>query len=68
MKVYTLMFHTDSSDSVVSVVSSEKIAKKRAELCAAKLYPDNEYHWMGRFLTCEDRYEEWSIQEWTVRE
>lgn len=49
MKVYTLMFHTDSSDSIVSVVSSKEIAKKRAELCAAKLYPDNEYHWMGHF-------------------
>lgn len=68
MKVFTVMFHTGSQDVIANVFSSEEAAKKRAELCAAKLYPDNKYRWMGHFFTCDDRYEEWSVQEWTVRE
>lgn len=68
MKVFTVMFHTGNSDTVVSVVSSEKVAKKRAERFAAKLYPANKYYWQGCFFTCDDRDEEWSIHEWTVKE
>lgn len=68
MKVYTVTYHTDRCDTVVSIVSSAERAKKRAERFATKLFPANKYHWCGRFLTCEDRDEEWSVQEWTVRE
>lgn len=67
MKVFTVMFHTGSNDTIVAVFSSEEVAKKRAERCAARMYPANKYRWGGHFLTCEDRYEEWSVQEWTVR-
>lgn len=68
MKVYTVMLHTDISDTIIAVLSSEKLAKKRAEHYAAVMYPANKYRWVGHFLTCEDRYEEWSVQEWTVRD
>lgn len=68
MKVYAVMYHTDSIDTIVAIFSSEEIAKRRAERHAAKLFPTNKYRWCGHFLTCDDRYEEWSVQEWTVRE
>lgn len=68
MKVYTVMFHGNNTDAIVSIFSAEEAAKKRAERCAARLYPANKFSWNGRFLTCEDRYEEWSIQEWDVKE
>lgn len=68
MKVFTVMFHTGSEDVIVNVFSSEVAAKECAEDCAATLYPANKFGWNGHFLTCEDRYEEWSVQEWTVKE
>lgn len=68
MKVFTVMFHTGSQDVIVNVFSSEVAAKKCAEDCAATLYPANKFGWNGHFLTCEDRFEEWSVQNWTVKE
>lgn len=68
MKVYAVIFHTESSDTIIAVFSSEELAKKRAERYAAGLYPANKYRWVGHFLTCEDRYEEWSVKEWIVRD
>lgn len=67
MKVYTVMFHTETSDTIIAVFSSEALAKRRAERYATGMYPTNKYRWVGHFLTCEDRYEEWSVQEWRVR-
>ena len=68
MQVFTVMFHTGSEDVIVNVLSSGAAAKKCAEDCAATLYPANKFDWNGHFLTCEDRYEEWSVQEWGVKE
>lgn len=68
MEVYTVMFHGNNTDAIVSIFSSEIAAKKRAERCAARRYSASKFEWQGRFLTCEDRDEEWSVQEWTVKE
>lgn len=66
MEVYSVMFHTDGMDAIVAIFSSEEIAKKRAERCAARLYPTHKFSWNGNSLICNDRCEEWTVQEWTV--
>lgn len=68
MKVYTLMFHTGDADIIAAIFSSEEAAKKRAEYCAASLYPASKFSWHDNFLACDGRYEEWTVQEWTVQE
>jgi hypothetical protein len=68
MKVFTVMFHTGSEDMIANVFASEAAAKECAEDCAASLFPANKFSWNGHFLTCKDRYEEWSVQDWTVKE
>lgn len=68
MKVFVVTFHTGSNDMIVNIFSSEAAAKKRAELGATNLFPNCNFSWHRRFLTCEDRDEEWSVQEWTVKE
>ena len=68
MKVFTVMFHTSSNDMIVNIFSSEVAAKKCAEDCAAKFYPTRNYHWYGHCLFCGGQFEEWSVQDWTVKE
>lgn len=68
MKVFTVMFHAIRVDTIAAIFSTEEAAKKRAEQCAAKLFPNNEFYWNGHFLSCDSRVEEWSVQEWTVQE
>lgn len=68
MKVYTVMFHTGDNDMVANVFFTEEAAQKCAEDCAASLYPARKYYWYGSSLICDGWYEEWTIQEWTVRE
>lgn len=68
MKVYTVTFHTGDADMIADIFSSEEAAKKRAEYCAASLFPANKFSWDDHFLTCKDRYEKWSVQDWTVKE
>jgi hypothetical protein len=68
MKVFTVMFHTGSEDMIANVFASEEAAKECAEDCAASLFPANKFSWDGHFLTCKGRYEEWSVQDWTVKE
>lgn len=68
MKVYTVMFHTGDADMIANIFSSEEAAKKCAEYCAASLYPASKFNWHGHFLACDDRCEEWTVQDWTVKE
>ena len=68
MKIYVVMFHTGSEDMIANVFSTKEAAQKCAEDCAASLYPTQKYYWHRGFLTCDGRYEEWTIQEWDVKE
>ena len=67
MKVFVVTFHTGSNDIIVNIFSSKIAAKMCAEDCAAKLYPTQNYHWRGNFLFCGGQFEEWSVEEWTVK-
>lgn len=68
MKVYTVTFHTGDADMIAAIFSSEEAAKKRAKLDAASLFPGCRFSWHDHFLTCEERYEKWTVQEWAVQE
>lgn len=68
MKVYTVTFHNGDADMIAAIFSSEEAAKKYAEYCAASLYPASKFNWHGHFLACDGRREEWTVQDWTVKE